>query len=154
MDANLKLIEGVKFIPHKVFKDDRGSLFHVLRSDADYFDSFGEVYVSHTKANTIKGWKKHLEMTQNLSVIQGKVLFVIYDDRSESQTYGLINQFIMSPNDNYGLLIIPNNLWYSFKSISDCDTLIVNCSTIFFRENECVNLSLADAKNIPYSWEL
>ena len=39
-------IEGIKITPLKIISDNRGSVMHMLRSDSDVFQKFGEIYFS------------------------------------------------------------------------------------------------------------
>ena len=41
-----KHIAGIKITPLKIIKDDRGSVMHMLRSDSEIFEKFGEIYFS------------------------------------------------------------------------------------------------------------
>ena len=71
------LIHDVEIIQLKEIFDDKGSVFHMLRSDERQFKSFGECYFSEVNVDCIKGWKKHTLQTQNISVPIGKIKFVL-----------------------------------------------------------------------------
>lgn len=145
-----KLIEGVKITPLKKIEDDRGMLLHMLRSDADHFEKFGEVYFSVTNPNVVKGWKLHKEMIQNFAVPVGTLKLVIFDDRDGSSTRGEINEIEISL-DHYGLVTIPNGLWYSFKTISEMPSMIANCASIVHTPDESIVIDL-ESEKIPYRW--
>ena len=61
-------------------------MLHFLRNDDPDFTSFGECYMSEINSVAIKGWKKHLEQTQNIVVPIGKIKFVLFDSRNNSAT--------------------------------------------------------------------
>jgi dTDP-4-dehydrorhamnose 3,5-epimerase len=149
MDKNL--INGIKIKSLNEFKDNRGSLLHMLRSDDEDFISFGECYFSEIVPGAIKGWKKHILQIQNISVPIGIVKFVFYDDRKTSSTKAHINEIIVGRPNNYSRITIPNNIWYSFSCISPQTALIVNCSTIPHDKNESVSIDI-NSNIIPYLW--
>ena len=68
-----RIIEGVKLNSLKEIKSEKGSVLHMLRSDDLDFENFGECYFSEVFMGCIKGWKKHLIQTQNLTVPVGLV---------------------------------------------------------------------------------
>ncbi len=146
-----EIISGVIKTSLKQFEDHRGKVMHMLRCDAPHFREFGEVYFSWVSPGSIKGWKLHKELIMNFAVPVGTIKLVLYDDRSNSSTYGVINEFDMSDLDYY-LLTIPNNIWYGFRSLNDKAAMIVNCATLPHLPSESITKELNDP-SIPYSWE-
>lgn len=144
------MIEGVVIEPRKVFRDDRGAVMHMLRCDDKLFSKFGEIYFSVTNPGIIKGWKKHLKMTQHFTVPRGTMKIVLFDDRLNSPTKGQIQEIIMGEN-NYQLLRIPAGLWYSFRAENNKAAMITNCSDIPHDPAESVSKPLGDT-SIPYHW--
>tara|TARA_B110000008_G_scaffold205620_1_gene204270 strand:- start:221 stop:685 length:465 start_codon:yes stop_codon:yes gene_type:complete len=144
--SSLKLkqptIYGLKIIPLKEISDERGSVLHMLRSDSENFQQFGEIYFSEINPGYIKTWKKHLKMTQNFTVPIGKVLFKFYDDRSDSKSFGNKEKFFVGRPDNYYLIIVPPLIWYSFENTLDKHSLIANCSSIPHDHNETIEEKL------------
>ena len=53
--------------------------------------------------------------------------------------------------DNFALVIIPPMVWYGFKGMSNDYSLIVNCTTIPFDENEVERIP-EKSFLIPYNW--
>ena len=72
-------IEGIKITPLKIISDDRGSVMHMLRSDGDVFQKFGEIYFSTIFKDSIKAWHLHKEATLNYACIFGKVKLALYE---------------------------------------------------------------------------
>ena len=91
------MIEGVVITPLKQIEDERGKVMHMLREDSKVFERFGEIYFSFTNPQSIKAWHMHKEMTLNYVCIEGKVKFVLYDDREKSKTKGKIQELILTP---------------------------------------------------------
>jgi dTDP-4-dehydrorhamnose 3,5-epimerase len=145
------MIEGVFIEKLKKIDDPRGNLRHMLRCDAPYFKSFGEVYFSEIKPGMIKAWRKHLKMTQLFAVPVGNIRLVIFDDRKLSPTVGEIME-IETGVDNYCLIRIPPCVWYGFKGVSSPLSLITNCADIPHDPNEIIRADPADAI-VPYNWK-
>ena len=146
-----KLIKDVVITSLKQIYDDRGAVFHVLKKSENQLDSFGEVYFSKINFNIVKGWKFHKEMKQNFCVPFGKLKLVLFDNRKNSITKGLINEIILDDSQNYSRVAIPRNIWYSFKCLNDPYCLLHNITNIEHDSNECITLDLNN-KEIPYSW--
>lgn len=133
-----------------MFKDERGMVLHMLRTDNPLFETFGEVYFSYVNPGFIKGWKQHREMTQHFCVPVGNLKLVLYDSRSASSTHGNVQEIHMGL-DNYCLVRIPPQVMYSFSATGDAPAMIANCTNIPHRPDESVAFSLDD-ENIPYTW--
>ena len=144
------MIRGVKIKPLKVFRDERGQVMHMMRRDDGFFTQFGEVYFSVVNPGIVKGWKKHLKMTQHFAVPRGDIKLVIYDDRSGSATHGEIQEISIGEN-NYQLVCIPPLVWYGFRAESKQPAMITNCSDIPHDPKE-VELRPIGDPGIPYAW--
>ncbi len=145
------MIDGIQIHPLKVFPDERGKVMHMLRSDAPFFEEFGEVYFSLVNANIVKGWKQHKKMTQHFAVPIGNMKIVFYDDRKESPTYKKIQEVSIG-EDNYQLIKVPPMIWYAFGALNNKKALLTNCADMPHDPEESATLELSD-KTIPYSWE-
>ncbi len=141
---NNKII-GIEEYDLKVFSDNRGSVLKMISIESDYFTKFGECYFSEILPNTIKGWKKHNLQNQYITVPVGEIILVIYDDRVDSETFGIYKHIKLGRPENYKLIKISNGLWYAFKCISIIPALIVNCCDRPFEINE------SETKDFNYS---
>lgn len=144
------MIRGIFIKPLKVFSDERGKVMHMLRSDDPLFKQFGEVYFSVVNPGIVKGWKKHLRMTQHFAVPVGKIQLVLYDERKNSPTIGKVDTIEIG-EENYALVRIPPLVWYGFKGISLIPTLITNCTDLPYDPKETENVNIGDSR-IPYVW--
>ena len=144
-------IEGISLFPLKQISDERGSVYHYLKSTSPSYNGFGEAYYSKINESAIKGWKLHKRVSQNFCVPYGKVRMVIYDDRVGSSTKGLVNEIVLDDNENYNLLNMVPGLWYSFKCESKGFALLSNIIDIPHTPEESVTLPLRTL-NIPYEW--
>jgi len=147
-----KMIEGVKIKPLKIIPDERGSIFHMLRSDDPTFEKFGEIYFSKVYPGVVKGWHLHKKMTLNYAVLVGMIKLVLYDDRNNSNTKGEIMELFVGV-ENYILVTIPPNIWNGFKGVGTEPAIVANCATLPHDPEEIIRLDPLD-NNIPYDWEL
>lgn len=147
-----KQINDVTIKPLKKIPDERGCIYHMLRSDDEIFEKFGEIYFSTANPGVIKAWHIHKEMTQNYAVIQGMIKLVLYDDRKNSQTKGTLMEIYIG-EDNYSLVKIPAKVWTGFKCISTKPAIVANCATLPHDPNEIERISPFTDK-IPYDWSL
>jgi len=145
------MIHDVKITPLKIISDNRGKVMHMLRTDSQVFEKFGEIYFSTIYHQSIKGWHLHKESVLNYVCIKGKVKLVLFDNRKESSTKGVYQELILSPED-YFLVTIPPNIWNGFKGLDRAESIIANCLTLPHNEREMVRKDLFD-KSFSYKWE-
>tara|TARA_B100001057_G_C22692201_1_gene888245 strand:+ start:225 stop:683 length:459 start_codon:yes stop_codon:yes gene_type:complete len=143
-------IEGVKIIKKNVISDDRGKILHMLKSSDDNFQKFGEVYFSYVYPNKIKAWHIHKSMTLNYVAAYGRIKLVLFDDRKNSSTFGLIQEIFLS-NENHLLVSIPPMIWNGFTPADDNLAILANCSDIPHDKTEIIRLNYDDPK-FPYKW--
>lgn len=148
-----KLIGGVSINLLKQIHDDRGAVYHVMKSNEKQFDKFGEAYFSKINNNVVKGWKFHKEMKQNFCVPFGQLKLVLFDNRENSITKGLINEIILDDSKNYNRVTIPKNIWYSFKCLSNPYCLLLNISDMEHDPLESMTMDI-NTNDIPYSWTI
>ena len=142
------IISGVQLKQLKIITEKNGSVFHGLKNSENSFLNFGEAYFSTVNYNSIKGWKKHLKMNLNLIVPNGEILFVLYDDRKNSPTFDMFNEYKLSIK-NYARLTIPSKIWVAFKGIGKEKNLLLNIADIEHDKNEIKRCSL---DKIKYEW--
>lgn len=145
-----EIISGVYYYPLNVINTTGGSVMHAIKGLDDNLPEFGECYFSTAQSRNPKAWKKHSLMICNLFVPVGAVKFVFYDDRQESEHFGKITEFTLSPS-NYGRLVINPGIWFGFSGIADVDSLILNVCNIKHNPEESIRLE-PEASEIPYNW--
>ena len=142
-------IEGLQTTPLRRISDERGAIFHMMRSDSEMFQQFGEIYFSLVYPTVIKAWHLHHRMTLNYAVPVGMIKLVCFDDRAVSPTRGnLVELFI--GEQNYQLVTIPPLVWNGFKGIGTTPALVANCSTEPHDPDEIVR---ADPFSSPIDYE-
>ena len=149
---NKKNIDGVVITPLNQFVDERGKVMHMLREDSAIFKRFGEIYFSCTHPGAIKAWHLHKKMTLNYAVIHGILKVVLYDDRSDSSTQGMVQEIFLSP-ENYSLVTVPPKVWNGFKGVGIKTAIVANCSTLPHDPHEILRKDQTDP-SIPYDWKL
>jgi dTDP-4-dehydrorhamnose 3,5-epimerase len=146
------MIEGVQVVPLARIPDERGTIYHMLRSSDPHFQQFGEIYFSTAYRGVIKGWHRHREMTLNYACIFGRIKLVLYDARETSPTRGKLMEVFLGP-DNYSLAVIPPEIWTGFKGMSDPFAIVANCCTHPHDPSRSTRLSPFDP-SIPYDWNV
>jgi len=148
------MIEGVLVMPLRKIPDERGAIFHMLRSDAPHFERFGEIYFSLIYPGVIKGWHVHKVMTLNYAVPIGMIKLALYDDRPGSPTRGEVMEIFTGELD-YKLISVPPGVVNGFKGIGPRPALVANCASHPHDPTgqEMARIDPFD-NDIPYDWSL
>lgn len=146
------MIDGVLISPLKKIPDERGTIMHMLRNDADHFEQFGEIYFSTAYPEVIKGWHIHKKMTLNYAVISGMIKLVLYDMRPDSQTKGELMELFVG-DDNYSLITIPPGIANGYKTFGSIPAVVANCATHPHEAGEMDRMA-PFSDEIPYDWSL
>ena len=145
-----KQIKDIKITPLKIIADERGSVMHMMRNDSKVFQTFGEIYFSTIFKDKIKAWHLHKEATLNYACVLGNVKLVLFDERKNSDTYGVYQELFLSI-ENYSLITIPPNIWNGFKGLGKNYSIIANCLNLPHNEREMVRSDIND-KKFNYNW--
>jgi dTDP-4-dehydrorhamnose 3,5-epimerase len=144
------MIDGVIITPLKKISDSRGAVLHMLRSDSDVYESFGEIYFSIVYSGIVKAWHFHKHMTINYAVPVGQIKFVLYDDRDDSPSNGEVQEITLG-EENYGLVTVPPMIWNGFAGTSQEAAMVANCATHPHDPDEIIRREHNDAR-MPYDW--
>jgi len=140
------MIKDVLITPLDIIDTPGGNVMHVMKESDVGYVAFGEAYFSEIKLNAIKGWKRHKEMTLNLVVPVGKIKFVLFDNRGESN--GVFQEVVISKK-NYCRLTVPPMIWVGFQGLSISGSILLNIANINHNPTE------VDKKNIDeieFNW--
>lgn len=143
-------LEGVVVTPKRKIFDDRGAIFHMLRSDERAFERFGEIYFSQIYPHVVKAWHLHREMTLNYYLVTGAIRLVLHDDRRTSTTRGLFQEIYLHPEDPK-LVTVPPHVWNGFKGLGQTPSILANCATMPHSKEEISYLPF-DEPSIDYDW--
>lgn len=150
MDTLTTSLNGVILTPLKIVPTENGDVLHALKATDETFTAFGEAYFSTVRHGKRKGWKKHTRMVLNLVVPVGEIGFVLFDDRSNSASYGKFFECQMS-RQHYSRLTIPPGIWVAFYGKGQGDNMLLNLASIPHDPTEAENIPLENDR-IPYTW--
>ena len=143
-------IEGVRIIPLRRIPDERGTIFHMLKSTDPHFRQFGEIYFSTIYRDAIKGWHRHRDMTLNYCCVSGRIKLAMYDDRADSPTHGTVMEVFLG-TDSHVLAVVPPEIWNGFKGLSDPLAIVANCASHAHVASRSDRLDPFE-NEIPYDW--
>jgi len=133
-------IKGAFLTNLKIIKSEKGEVQHFLRNDSDGYVGFGEAYFSTVEYKQIKGWKKHLKMTMNLTVPVGEIKFYLLNKMGNpiENTNNIFSLSISS--NNYKRLTVNPGIWVAFEGLSKEKNILINLSNITHDPDESINL--------------
>jgi len=133
-----------------IIEAESGSVYHGLKNTDKGFNEFGEIYFSSVIKDSIKAWKLHKQMTLNLIVPVGSVLFCFVDVRENSYTFNDVFKIILSQQP-YSRLTVPPGIWFGFKGVSDGLNMICNVADIPHDPNEVMRKNIYE---INMDWSI
>ena len=148
------MIKGVKIKELKVVPDERGWLMELLRCDDDFFEKFGQVYITTAYPGVVKAWHYHKIQTDNFACIRGMMKVALYDSREDSPTYKEINEFFIGEKKPM-LITVPPLVYHGFKAIGTKTAYFLSVPTEAYNYKEPDEHRLPpDTDKIPYDWIL
>ena len=148
--TSMKMIEGVVIKKLKKIPDERGKVMHMLKRTDLEFNRFGEIYFSTVYPKVVKGWHIHTKMELNYAVVVGNVKLVLYDDRENSKTRGIVMEMVVGEK-NYVLVKVPKMVWNGFMGLGVKEAVVANCASLPHDPKEILRLDFKSEK-IPYDW--
>ncbi|UCG52134.1 MAG: dTDP-4-dehydrorhamnose 3,5-epimerase family protein [Candidatus Latescibacterota bacterium] len=146
------MIDGVIVKKLKIIPDERGYLMEMLRADDEFFQKFGQVYLTVAYPGVVKGWHYHKVQTDHFVAVSGMVKVVLYDQRENSKTNGEVNEFFMGEL-NPILLVIPPLVVHGMKGVGTTPGMIINCPTEAYNYDDPDECRIDPHDNdIPYDW--
>jgi len=145
------MIYGVKILNRSVFKDKRGEVMHIMKSDDENFNIFGEVYCSSIKPGVVKAWNLHKKITINYIVIKGTIKFVLFDNRKNSPTFNQKQEIILSLS-NYVSVSVPPLIWNGFQCIGSKKAYVINFTDYPYSKTEIIKMDPFEKEIINYKW--
>ncbi len=145
------LIDGV-VIRHQVTQvDERGTLCEILDPRWGVNESpIVYVYQFTIRPGKAKGWHVHRLHDDRIFISRGEIKVVLYDDRADSPTQGMINEIYRSELRR-SLMVIPRGVFHAHQNIGREDALLVSMPTRGYdhAEPDVFRLPL-DTDAIPY----
>ena len=147
------MIDGVKTKILKVIPDERGRVMEILRADDDFFDKFGQVYMTTTYPGVVKAWHMHKNQTDNVACIQGMIKLALYDSRENSPTHKEVMEFFLGIYSPL-LIQIPPGVFHGWMCVSEEEAVIINIPTeVYDYENPDEQRLDPHQNDIPYDWK-
>lgn len=146
------MIDGIKVKELKPNADERGCLQEILRSDDEFFEAFGQLYVSLNYPGVVRAWHYHKKQVDFITVVKGMAKVVAYDGREGSPTRGEVNEFFVG-EQNRILVRIPELVMHGYKTIGCEPCLLINLPTRPYDRMDPDEYRIPPHDNdIPYSW--
>jgi dTDP-4-dehydrorhamnose 3,5-epimerase len=143
------VVDGVLITPLKRICVPGGDVLHAMKSSDVGYVNFGEAYFSTVEKGSIKGWKRHRDMTLNLIVPVGIVRFIIYDDRDNFNTKQKFQEVVLSKEGNYCRLTVPPMVWLGFQGLAGATSTILNIANFEYSGDE---VDRKDLDEIKFNW--
>ena len=108
------------------------------------------VYLFTVRPGMIKGWGMHKQHEDRYCLLFGDVEVLLYDDRPDSATRGLVAKVVLSEHRRR-LLNIPAGIWHADRCIGSRDAVVINFPTQpYDHENPDKYRLPLDTDAIPY----
>ena len=124
-----QLPAGVSFHDVATQVDERGSLCELFdlrwgwRNEPVTF-----AYCFTVRPGIIKGWGMHKLHEDRYCILFGEVEVVLFDDRPDSPTRGMVAKIVLSEYRRR-LLNIPAGIWHADRNIGARDAVVINFPT-------------------------
>jgi dTDP-4-dehydrorhamnose 3,5-epimerase len=149
-----RLPHGVVFRDAITQVDARGSVCEIFdprwgwRSDPLVF-----VYTWTLRPGWVKGWALHRAHEDRYFVLAGELRVVLYDEREDSPTRGLVSEIFLSQYRRR-LMNIPAGVWHADHNPGSGDVVAVNFPTVAFDHASPDKYRLPiDTDRIPFRFE-
>ena len=141
------MVKQLRAIP-----DERGRLMEIMRCDDEFFQAFGQVYMTTAFPGVVKGWHYHKVQTDHMAVVRGMMKIVLYDSREKSPTKGNVKELFMGEH-NPQLVLIPPGVFHGFKCVSEVEAIVINTPTEPYDPKNPDEYRVHPHENdIPYDW--
>jgi len=146
------MIDGVVIKKLKVIPDERGFLMEMMRADDEFYQKFGQIYMTVAYPGVVKGWHYHKKQTDHFVCVKGMIKVALYDGREDSPTHGEVNEFFLG-EQNRILLVIPKLVLHGMKGVGTEPGLLINCPTEMYDYKNPDEFRVDPHDNdIPYDW--
>ena len=114
------MIEGIVIKDLEKHVDERGFFTELMRDDWKKLlgkDCIAQFNFSYSFPGIVRAWHRHLQNQVDYFIcIEGVIKVCAYDDREDSETYGELDEIILS-NERLSVVRIPGILWHGYKTV-------------------------------------
>jgi dTDP-4-dehydrorhamnose 3,5-epimerase len=149
-----KLVHGVTFRDAPTQVDDRGTLVEAYDPRWGWHpDPLVYAYCVTLRPGKIKGWALHEEHEDRYFMLFGELEVVLYDERQDSPTRGLVSKVFLT-EFNRRLMNIPRGVWHADHNPGSRDAIFLNFPTVPYNHANPDKYRLpVDADRIPYRFD-
>jgi len=145
-------LHQVNIISLKKVITERGHLMEVQRCDDSHCLDFGQAYVTMTKPGVVRAWYRHQDQVDQIALVKGGLLLVLFDSREDSPTFQSLQEIRIS-EDAPALVQIPPGIWHGFQVFGEEETYLLHLNTRPFDFDHPDEERLApDDPSILYRW--
>jgi len=121
-----KVIAGLNIRKLTHIEDHRGVLTEVYRpSWGQHPDPLVYIYQVVARPGSIRGWVVHKKQDDRIFSSTGVLHWALYDDREDSPTYQMLNQFTFSERTP-AVFTIPKGVYHAVKNVGTTDAIFFN----------------------------
>lgn len=148
----MEAIDGVRIIPLRKVVNGRGHLMEVQREDDEHFVGFGQAYITCTLPGIVKAWYRHHRQIDQIALVRGAAVVVLFDDRQRSPTAGRTIECVFD-DDSPALVQIPPGIWHGFQARSPQPLYLLHLNSVAQNVGNLDEDRLPpDSTDIPYAW--
>lgn len=118
-------IEGVIVNQPPVHVDHRGALVEMYTRPDFWEQPFAYAYQTSIRPGMLKGWFLHERKFDRYHLVSGELLVLLYDDRPDSPTRGVLQKTVLSERSARQVLI-PPNIWHLSLNVGQFEAILVN----------------------------
>ena len=151
--TTIDLIDGVVLKEVKNVPKSEGHLVELFRADWSLpGDGIAQVFMVSHPPGSVSAWHAHPTTTDRLFIVVGMARIVLYDARTDSSTYGRINEFKLG-HLRPGLVVVPPKVWHGVQSIGTSDAIVVNMVDRAYDYEDPDHWRVPpNSPEVPYSW--
>jgi len=144
-------IAGVEVRRARTHADERGTLTEIYDERWGFSDDpLVYAYFVTVRPGHVRGWAMHLEQNDRLFLHTGVLRVVLYDGRTDSDTYGRLKVFHFGEHDR-ALVRIPAGVWHAVENVGEREGAFVNLPSQPYRHDDPDKYRLPpDNDVIPY----
>ena len=145
------LIHGVRIRDAVTHVDERGSVVEMFDPRWGWHpEPLVFAYSFTLRPGYIKGWNLHKEHEDRYFLLAGEMALVMYDERPDSPTRGLVSRLVLTPYRRC-LVNVPIGVWHADQNIGAVDVVVVNFPTTPYDHSKPDKYRLPlDTDRIPY----
>lgn len=144
----LIMIKGIEIKDLVKHVDERGFFSELVREDWDGFlqgDNIVQFNLSQSYPGVVRAWHRHLRGQIDYFIcVEGSIKVCAYDDREDSETYGELDEVVLS-GERFRVARIPGILWHGYKAIG------TKPITLLYGVNKLYNYSDPDEERKPWN---